>query len=142
MIRQATINDIPQIKEMLIASWVEHAQNASDILDEERMRRSNVEKYYTEALNDPNSFIKVAEMSGQFAGFIRVDIKDEGEASFFKYKKYVCIDDIAVIPEFRGKHIGHDLIQLAEEIAKEKGLKQIQARVYSYNNPMQQILRD
>jgi ribosomal protein S18 acetylase RimI-like enzyme len=136
--RDATVGDIPKIKELLISSWVEHARNEPEMLDEERMRSSNVEAYYQKALSNPKVFVKIAEVNGQFAGFLRADIKNE--SSFFKYPRFLWIDDIAVINTFRNQKVGHFLIKEAEKIAKKTNIEQIQARVYSYNHSMQVIL--
>ena len=138
-IREATSKDIPTIKECLIDSWTTHAKNVPDLLDEGRMRNSKVEEYYKKALKKPDaSFIFIAEVEGEFAGFIRADVQEI--ASFFKYPRILFIDDVYVLEKFRRKGVANLLIKNVEKIAKEKGIKRIQARVYSFNEPTKKLL--
>lgn len=138
-IRSARPEDIPLIKQCLIDSWVEHAKNEPGLLGEERMRSSDIETYYQECFDHPdNHFLFIAEADEKFAGFIRADIKEI--PSFFKYPTILYLDDVYVVPEFRRKGIAKSLIQKAEEIAREKGIKRLQGRVYSYNKPVQKLL--
>ena len=138
-IRKGTPDDIPVIKECLIDSWVEHAKQEPELLDEDRMRASKVEDYYQEIFDDPeNHFLFVAEKSGEFVGFIRADIREI--LIFFKHPRILFLDDTYVKPEFRRKGIAKQLLLKAEEIAKELGIKRIQSRVYTYNKPVQDML--
>lgn len=45
-VREGTREDLPFIKSALIDSWVEHAKNEPDLLDEERMKQSDIKSYY------------------------------------------------------------------------------------------------
>jgi len=138
-IRKGQPKDIPLIKQCLIDSWVEHAKQEPGLLDEERMKASDVEGYYRECFDEPDKhFLFVAEADGKFAGFIRADIKEI--PPFFKHPKILYLDDTYVLPEFRRKGIARSLLQRAEELAKEKGIKRLQARVYSFNVEIQKLL--
>ena len=138
-IRKATDKDIPQIKKCLIDSWVDHAIHVPELLDEERMKKSNIEKYYSKALNSPKtSFVIVAELDGKFAGFQRADIQKIPD--FFKSNKIIYLDDAYVLPEFRRKGIATVLIKEIEKIAKKNKIKRLQGRVYTYNKSTQKLL--
>lgn len=138
-IRKGTRDDIPEIKKCLIDSWVNHAKNVSNLLDEDRMRKSDIDGYYKKAFANPEtSFIFIAEVDGKFAGFQRSDIQEI--PNFFKYNKILYLDDIYVLPEFREQGIATKLIQESEKKAKELGIKRLQARVYSFNKPTQKLL--
>jgi GNAT superfamily N-acetyltransferase len=139
-IRRGRREDFPIIKDCLIYLWVEHARQEPGLLDEERMRASNVEDYYQECLDEPDEHsLFVAEVDGEFAGFIRADIKKI--PSFFKHPEILYLDDLYVLPEFRRKGVARSLIQRAEKLAREKGIERLQARVYSFNKEAQELLK-
>ena len=138
-IRKGTLKDILQIKECLIDSWVDHAKHEPELLDEERMRKSDIEGYYKKVFEDSEtSFLIVAEIDGEFAGFQRVDIQEI--PNFFKYNKILYLDDAYVLPKFRRNGIGTLLIREAEKIAKQNKIKRLQGRVYTFNKPVQKLL--
>lgn len=139
-IRAGIPEDIPQIKSCLVDSWVEHARNVPELLDEERMKASDIEGYYRKCFENPDRcFVLVAEVDGKFAGFQRADIQEI--PAFFKYNKILFLDDAYVLPEFRRRGIATKLIEEAEKLAKEKGIHRLQGRVYSFNKPVQELLK-
>lgn len=138
VIRSGTPQDIPEIKKCLIDSWVEHAKQVPELLDEERMGQSDVEGYYKKAFDNPGkSFVFVAEVDGKFSGFQKADIQEI--PSFFKHNRILYLDDGYVLPKFRRMGIATKLIQEAEKKAKELGIKRLQARVYTFNKPTQNL---
>jgi len=137
-IRQGTPEDIPQIKACLIDSWVEHARNEPELLDEERMRASDVEGYYRAAFDNPNSHILVAERDGHFAGFIRADVQEI--PNFFRHNRILYLDDVCVLPDDRKQGVARSLLQEVEKVAKEAGIQRLQGRIYTFNKPMQSLL--
>jgi hypothetical protein len=137
--RDATIDDIPRIEELLKESWIEHARQEPDMLDEDTMRREDVEKYYKDGLSDPtNTFIRIAEIGGQLVGVLRADIKNI--EPFFKHQKVLWLDDVVVLKQFRRKRIIDQLLKEFERIAMQNNIEQTQLRVYSYNIAMQTAL--
>lgn len=139
-IRAGTPEDIAEIKRCLIESWVEHARNVPELLDEGRMKTSDIEGYYKKCFENPDRcFVFVAEVDGKFAGFQRADIQEI--APFFKHNKILYLDDAYILPEFRRMGIATKLIEEAEKLAKEKGIHRLQARVYSFNKPVQELLK-
>lgn len=142
-LRDATETDLPQIKNLLVDSWVEHARNAPEMLDESTMRTTEAayfEEYYRKALGNPDSSVRIAEADGQFAGVIRVDIKEV--EPFWKHTKIAWIDDVAVVKRFERKKIAHTLVGEAKKFAIKNNVAQIQARVYSFNHPMRKVFEN
>lgn len=125
------------IKECLIASWVEHAKEEPELLDEERMRNSKVEEYYFPAIQSVDSIILVAECDDVFAGFIRANI--ESISSFFKKNKILFIDDVCVVSKFRKIGVAQKLLVEIEARAKAKNIHRLQGRVYAFNEAGQRL---
>jgi GNAT superfamily N-acetyltransferase len=137
-IRQGTEEDILLIKPYLLDSWVMHARNEPKLLDEDRMKKSDIEKYYKDALKNKDSHFLIAEVDGQIVGFIRVDVKTI--ESFFRDSKILYLDDVYVVKAFRRSGVARALIGEAHKIAKSENIKRLQARVYTFNKPMQNLL--
>lgn len=137
-IRKGVLNDIPFIKKCLLSSWIEHARNNPDLMTEEKMKNSRIEDYYEKALEQENGYIFVAETDGKKVGLIRA--YEEKIASFFIDNKIIYIDDIYVVEDFRRKGIARKLILEIEIIARQRSIKRIDGRIYSYNLPIQNLL--
>lgn len=138
-IRKGTPKDIPQIEACLIDSWVEHAIHEPELLDKERMEKSDIDGYYKKAFeNSKTSFVIVAEVDGKFVGFQRADIQEI--PAFFKDNRILYLDDLCVLPEFRRMGIATLLIKEAEKIANQNKIKRLQGRVYTFNKPVQKLL--
>lgn len=141
IIRIGKPEDIPVIKECLINSWIQHAKQEPDLLDEDRMKASDIKTYYEQVFDKPeNHFLFVAEKGGKFAGFIRADVKQIPD--FFKHPKILFLDDTYVLQKFRRKGIAKQLLLKAEKLARKLRIKKIQSRVYFYNKPVQQMLKN
>ncbi len=138
-IRKGKIEDIARIKPCLIDSWVMHARHEPALLDEKRMMRSDIEEYYRKALRNKDCNFLVAEVDGQFAGFIRADI--QRIASFFRNNRILYLDDVYVVRKFRREGVAKSLMLEIESIAKSRHIKRLQARVYAFNKPMQKLLK-
>lgn len=129
---------MPFFKDRLIEMWVDHAKHEPTLLDEEQMRNSNVDKWYKDAFDSDKTCVFVAEVDGNFAGVVRADINEISH--FFKDNKILYLNDAFVLPQYRGRGIMRALIHEVEKAAKEKGIKRIQTRVYTYNKAMQKAL--
>lgn len=139
LIREAQHKDITEIKNYLTDLWTWHSENEPDLLDEKRMRNYNSQGYCEKCLADPDKCrLFIADDEGKIAGFLKVNIQEID--SFFKNPTILYLDDVFVLPEYRRKGIARSLIEHAEKFAKEKSIKRIQARVYTFNNGMHKCL--
>lgn len=140
VIRKATLEDIPFIKECLIDSWVEHARNNPSLMIEARMRQSKVEEYYSYVINNDKGYVLIAETDDKKVGLIRA--YETKLADFFKDPQILYVDDVYVLKEYRRQGIARVLYMEIEKLAKEKGIKRIDGRIYTYNKPMQKLLEN
>jgi len=76
--------------------------------------------YLIESLEDENVAVYVCEDLdvNQVVGLVRIEIRDR---RFYYPRKEAVITDIYVKAGYRGKNIGHILIDKASSFAKEKG---------------------
>lgn len=139
IIRKGRLDDISTIRPCLIDSWVMHARHEPKLLDEKRMRKSDIDEYYRKALRNKGCNFLVAEVDGQFAGFIRADV--QSIASFFRNNRILYLDDLYVVRKFRREGVAKSLMLEIESIAKSRHIKRLQARVYAFNKQMQKLLK-
>lgn len=138
IIRKGNLEDIENIKKSLIDSWVNHAKKVPSLMSVSRMKKSDIDSYYKKAFLNPDSYVLVAEVNSNFAGFLRADIKEI--EPFFKDNKIIYLDDTFVLPKYRKIGIAKKLLSEVEEIAKKKKIKRLQAKVYTFNKITQKML--
>jgi len=84
-----------------------------------------------QALEDPNYELLVAELDGEIAGFIdRWDIPD-----FVHGAKLSYVQNLYILPRFRRKSVGGELLRKIVESAKRKGALEIHVTTEFGNKP-------
>jgi GNAT superfamily N-acetyltransferase len=124
VIRSATAADVAQILAFIRAlAEFERAPDAV-VATEEGLLRDGF---------GPNPFYTclIAEHDGQPAGFALF---------FYNYSTWmgrpgIYLEDLFVLPEFRGRGIGKALLQRVAEVAVEKGCQRLQWEVLDWNTP-------
>jgi N-acetylglutamate synthase-like GNAT family acetyltransferase len=87
-----------------------------------------------------NSYLLVAETSNEIVGFISGSVhRSEGTAVIPEGESYLEIDNLYILPEYRKKGIGGDLITRCLAQAKEAGVPY--ALLYSAAKDIHSILR-
>jgi ribosomal protein S18 acetylase RimI-like enzyme len=138
-IRKATLTDLPFIKYCLVDSWLEHAKNEADLLSEKHLAEFETEQFYRDSITNNKGHLLIAEVSGERAGLISAYEQKLGY--FFHHTLCMYIDDVYVVKKFRRSGIARALLDEIEKIASKQGIKRIDNRVYSYNQPMQKLLK-
>ena len=123
-IRPATAEDVPQILEFIRAlATYEREPDAVTATEADLLRDGFGPNPYYCCL--------IAEHDGQPAGFA---------LCFFSYSTWlgragVYLEDLFVLPEFRGQGIGKALLQRVAAIAVEKDCPRLQWEVLDWNTP-------
>lgn len=137
-IRFANKKDVPLLKNYLIEMWLMHADYEPEYLNRGYIEKSLVEKYLAPCfIKLPKSYILIAEDNSKIIGFLKVDITKIEK--FFSSFKILYLDDLYILKEYRKKGIAKLLMSEAENMAKEKKLKIMKARIYSFNKPSQNL---
>jgi GNAT superfamily N-acetyltransferase len=123
-IRAATEADVPQILAFIRALATYEREPAAVIATEDGLLRDGF---------GPNPYFEclMAEWDGAPAGFALF---------FFNYSTWlgrpgIYLEDLFVLPEFRGLGIGKSLLQKVAAIAVEKGCLRLQWEVLDWNTP-------
>ena len=69
-------------------------------------------------------YFLVAESSGQIIGYINGSVRVNTKVEVLpKQERYLEIENIYVRPEYRGRHVGGDLIERLLTVAEQNGIK-------------------
>ncbi len=126
-IRSATKNEVKDLQDLNDEVFIDN-QKYDDDLDMNWAKSDKGKEYFTEVLNNPESICLIAEEGSRKVGYIAAGKK---EISYRK-SKYIEIENMGVIPDFRSKGVGTLLIQESLKWAKSKGFQK--AYVNSYFN--------
>ncbi len=129
-IRRATADDTPLILSFIQAlAEFERAPNEVKATEQDLLRDGFGP--------NPFYFCLIAEHDGQPAGFAFY---------FFNYSTWVgrpgvYVEDLFVLPEFRGRGIGKELLRRVAAIAVEAGCQRLQLQVLDWNTPAIEFYR-
>jgi ribosomal protein S18 acetylase RimI-like enzyme len=126
-IRRATSADLPAIESL----YVELKRHHHELVPTAR-RYSVPEEDWVAAIrasfSDPNTSFFVAEDAGTVMAFMRLRIDDRS------WGKACEVDTVVVSAAYRSQGIGQDLMQEAEEHARNEGARAMRVNVLSVND--------
>ena len=131
LFRKAVKDDSAFIAESLKAILSLHAKGREDIF------RSSGAKYTAEdivnMLSDTDTHIFVAEENGVLYGYAICYIVIKKDDPVFKDRAVFYLDDLYVLPETRGKGIGHKFMDFLFGYAKECGCRSFELNVWEFD---------
>ena len=90
-------------------------------------------EYVRSLLNNTKATFLVAESGGKIIGFVQAVIMDAPNNPVTIRRSFVYVDDICVAAEYRRASVGKALMASVEEWGKEKGVNQVELRVWDFN---------
>ncbi len=127
-IRKMQTRDREALDRMMHELWLIHA-----------IKCRYISKSYVEAadayreMRKKNKEILVAEAEGKAVGYAYLTVKRA--ESFFRFKRYLYLDEIFVDTAYRRGGVGLLLLREVKSIARKKGLP-ILARIYPFSKGM------
>ncbi len=129
----------PEIKDLdrLISLWQEQYKYHNDLDSDYYVKNSDgltkkFHKYLTKCVEKDNPYILVAELEGDFVGFITFEI-DEADYFDTNIKKFGSVLELYVSENHRRKGVGTKLMKSAEDFFQSKGLQWVELQCSSYN---------
>ncbi|NOW94117.1 GNAT family N-acetyltransferase [Mucilaginibacter sp. SG564] len=82
-------------------------------------------------LNNPGSLFYFALLNGNIAGYIKINL--DAAQTELQDGKALEVERIYVLAEYHGKKIGHELLNFAFQMAKDKYLQYVWLGVWEHN---------
>ena len=139
-IRYLTKKDLDTLKEDIIEMWTKHHLNERKIISDSSFTEKNLKKYFKKSMKRSKEFSLIAIVGKEITGIVRVE--EEALEDFYTYDKAYKVDDLVIKKDFRRKGVATALLNKVKEIAKEKGIGVLKARIYTFNEPAQQFFMD
>lgn len=128
-IRKAKKNEVEELQKLNDEVFIDNHKYDSDLLMD-WAKSEKGKRYFTGLLNNPNALCLIATDNKEFIGYIAAEPKDFG----WRKSKYLEIENMGVIPQYRSRGIGSQLIQKCLEWAKKKGFEKIYVNSYFANS--------
>jgi len=136
-VRYLTQKDLETLKEDIIEMWSKHQINGKKLISDNSIKESDLKKYFKKSIKGGKDFALIAMVDRQITGIVRIE--EEKLEDYYNYKKAYKISDLVIKEDFRRKGVATALLSKVKEIAKEKGVGVLKARVYTFNEPAQQF---
>lgn len=132
MIKKCTLDELDDLQKICCETFVETFENENSKEDMEKFLEESYNKnVLINELNNNESETYLVYKDGKVAGYLKIN---KGEAQTESgYENSLEIQRIYILKEFKGKHIGSDLMELAEKRAREWNLKYIWLGVWEHN---------
>lgn len=90
-------------------------------------------RYIADKIADNNQAIFVAELDNKIVGLAECYILKSPGFPIIRRRKWVHLDNIAVLRDYQECHIGSYLLEKVIQWAEFKGIKRVELKVYSFN---------
>ncbi len=127
-IRSAKITEVQYLQDLNDEVFIDNAKYDPDLkLDWAQSELGK--KYFTELVSDPEQICLIAEDDGKPVGYIAASTKEFS----YRLSRYLEIDNMGVIPQYRSKGVGSLLMKKLMEVAKKRGYQKIFVNSYFAN---------
>ncbi|MDA4120862.1 MAG: GNAT family N-acetyltransferase [Thaumarchaeota archaeon] len=128
-IRFATKGDVPAVVDLIVRT--KRLNNEFDpLFAVVEGLRWMAEEYVSETVDSPGKLMLVATMGDKVVGVVRAEMR---QRLFYEPSKEGFITDFYILPEFRRKALGNDMLRQASTKLKKMGAQLIVADVPSQN---------
>ena len=133
-IREVELRDVKQVAKIMDQVQKLHCKNRPDIFKERTI--DELEKQVIETINENENVIIVAENDSQeIVGILKYKIRiiEEGSRPNLKPNSILSISELGVEESWRGKGIGRQLMNEAENIKRRLGCERLELNCWSFN---------
>lgn len=129
IVRRATPDDITAISDLILRT--KRLNNEFDplftvVVD----ARAKAEKYASETVGSKERLLLVADEGGKVVGVLRAEMR---QRLFYEPSREGIVTDFYILPAFRRKALGNEVLQRASAELKKMGAQLIVAEVPSQN---------
>jgi len=128
-IRPANIDEVETLQKLNDEVFIDNAKYDEDLRMDWAHSEDGGKKYFTDLLSDNESICLFAEVEGKIIGYIAASHKEIS----YRNSKYIEIDNMGVVPEYRSVGIGKRLMEECIRIAKNRGFQKVFVNAYFQN---------
>lgn len=128
-IRPAAENEVADLQDLNNELFIDNAQYDTDI----KLGwpySENAKRYFTHIVTSTDAICLIAEDGSKKVGYLAASPK----MMDFRNSRYIEIENMGVVPEYRSRGIGKLLVQKCFELAKEKGFQKVYVLSYAKNS--------
>jgi len=96
---------------------------------------------HREWLGSLDNYYFICEVGGEVAGYIFLRHFRREENAFTYTREYIHIDQISVLPKYRGKGCGRQLVEQAFRLAEEMDISEINLSTWEFNKDAQEFFK-
>lgn len=130
-IRPATIKDVEKIQRLNTQIFEEINTSCDDDYSPAFAESKAGKDYFKAALKRTDGCLFVAEDKGNLIGYVNGGTKDIS----YRKSKYFEIENLGIVPEYRGQLLGSQLLETITNWAKTHGIQKIYVNSYFQNTP-------
>jgi len=90
-------------------------------------------QWFIDALENPESLLLVAEHGGMIVGFLGALVRQNPDLPMFVPRRWLVVDNVAVLNAYRRMGVGRALMQQAHEWAQAQSLAEVELTVWEFN---------
>jgi ribosomal protein S18 acetylase RimI-like enzyme len=91
-------------------------------------------QWFHDVLADPHKTLQVAVVDGRIVGLILLIESFAVDDAIYRPRRYLEVDELAVLEQFRRQGIGRLLMENAEQIAAERDIPTVELHVWEAND--------
>jgi ribosomal protein S18 acetylase RimI-like enzyme len=132
-IRPGTIEDYARAREVIAETFAFHQQAVPEFFratDSPPPTRAAIE----ELLRDGQGAWLLAEHDGRIVGFVTIQLRPAAHEPFFTPEARAVVDSLGILPAWRRRGIGRQLMEAAEEWARQRGARRLMLSVWEFND--------
>ncbi len=131
-IRPAAVGDYEAVNRVFTSELAHHAALLPD-----RFRMTDLvmsRQWFEDLLAQPNKSLQLALVDGSIAGLILLIELVSLDDPIYQPRRYLEVDEVAVLPEYRRQGIGRRLMEKAEQMAAARGISTVELHVWEAND--------
>ena len=139
MIREARVDDAPalaalsrHVQAIHLAERPEYFAESSD---------DELSEWFHRRLGEADFRAWLAEVNGYSAGYVALVIRERSGTPFSRPRTFGEVDQIGVVPEFRGRGVGRALLGRVVNEARRIGIEQIELNAWAFNREAQDFFQ-
>ena len=117
MIRVATLNDISELKDLMI-KLLNHHQEFNVLYQIDFTHQNDIERFFSDIIFEQNVHVYVEEIENELAGFIICS--RQIRPNYFEIKSKGRIDSLYIASKFRNQNLASNLLKKALEYLKDE----------------------